>query len=312
VRTGPSRGRDCREGSLALVIIATTTGLTPIMTYAPLGLGEQVLFWFCIAISQSLHISLYYATRTIYFKQWVLTPAIVATAVYVLENSSKYLDGTTRRTIILHANGARVVHVLYSMLFLIFLEPSFPDFWRRVKDEESRESEKDKDPYNFSLGRKVGWTLDLYQSPRGVGWTHEPTKALPPRPNCSRSVFICSRLFGALIYFLVYDFSVTHQFRNPSFDTRVHQPSDGPETYIRCQPLLRRIPDIISWGLTFISGTTLLYTALAVISVGLRLSEPAEWPHIMGSFQECYTIRRFWGLVIALSYQPPILTFYSL
>jgi hypothetical protein len=272
------------------------------MIHVPPGSGERLLFWFFVAFSHPLHIFIHYPTRATYIKQWILAPTIVATAAYMFANSTKYLDGSTSRITNLHSNGGRIAFALYTMFFLIFLEPNFPDFWRRVKDEESRESEKDKDPTNFSFWRKIRWTLDLYHSHRGVGWTHDLTKALPPRPNCSRLVFICSRLFNILICFLIYDLSVTHQSGNPSFDTRVHQPSDGPETYIRRQPFLWRIPDIISFTLTLVSVMTILFDAWAVTFVGLRLSEPAEWPHIMGSFKECHTIRYFWGLVVASSY----------
>jgi len=38
-----------------------------------------------------------------------------------------------------------------------------------------------------------------------------------------------------------------------------------------------------------------IYSAQAIISVGLGILPVQAWPPVFGSFKECYTIRRFWG-----------------
>jgi len=130
---------------------------------------------------------------------------------------------------------------------------------------------------------------------RKVGWNQEPSKALPPPPNCSRAVFIRSRVFIILINFLASDLANNHLHGNVSFDNRIHLDLDGPETYIGRKALLLRAPDLISWAATFVCTVIVQHSILAIVTVGLGLFEPADWPPIFGSFGDAYSIRRFWG-----------------
>jgi hypothetical protein len=108
-------------------------------------------------------------------------------------HSSKYIDEATQQAMMLYINGSRVAYVLFSMFLLIFLEPNFPDVWRRLRDEESLESEKDISP----SGRKLdGLWIYIKVNTEWTGcWTQEPAKVLPQIVHdLSSSVPDCSVL----------------------------------------------------------------------------------------------------------------------
>jgi len=83
--------------------------------------------------------------------------------------------------------------------------------------------------------------------------------------------------------------------QSPAFDSRVHDPSDGPETYLAAVPLLHRVPYILAFALAMVFGFSAVHNAMALVCVGLGGSSPTLWPDIGGRLEDAYTLRRFWG-----------------
>lgn len=83
--------------------------------------------------------------------------------------------------------------------------------------------------------------------------------------------------------------------QTPVFDSRLHDPTDGPETYLAAVPFLRRAPYVISFGLWIATGLGAAHHFLSLVCVGLGYSNPALWPDMLGGWQEAYTIRKLWG-----------------
>ncbi|KAJ7869728.1 hypothetical protein B0H14DRAFT_2345926, partial [Mycena olivaceomarginata] len=141
---------------------------------------------------------------------------------------------------------------------------------------------------NASLWHRTRWAVVLLNSPRGVGWTHEPT-VLPAHSvaGTSRAVFIVQRLWKALQLFIIHDASNLHQRWNPMFT------SDGPGW--RADGWMWRAIVVTGWCLSSYSIISLVATAVNVVNVACGLWRPEEWPPFFGSPADAYTIRRLWG-----------------
>ncbi|KAJ7712524.1 membrane bound O-acyl transferase family-domain-containing protein [Mycena metata] len=126
---------------------------------------------------------------------------------------------------------------------------------------------------NASLLRRLRWALDLFTSPRGVGWAHEPTNVLPPHPppGTGRARFVAHRLLKTLQYWVVLHLCNLHMSTNNMF--RV----DGPDW------------TAVGWGWR----VGALWPG--AVSVACGLSNPEDWPPLFASPLEAWTIRRFWG-----------------
>jgi hypothetical protein len=234
-------------------------------------------------VFELLHIAVCYPTTKTFLRSWVFPPVMLAIAVYLWTQPCP-LPQTVAYTI-----SSNLILHLFSAVNSVYINPGFPDFWRRAKDGPEL-------PTEFGLKKKLLWMLDLSYAVRRVGWVQEPKGVLPPRPRYpSRLSFIRSRLLYAILHFLVADLMSTYQSGNPAFDQRMHPSTDGPEMYLRARPLPWRVLDLVSWMAALVCGLRLVHIFLAILSVGLRLSEPADWPYMFGSFRQTTTVRRFWG-----------------
>lgn len=140
---------------------------------------------------------------------------------------------------------------------------------------------------NAGFKARLKWALQLFTSPRGVGWTHEPTSSLPHHPKLTRVQFLVSKLGWLVVLLLLSDVSSILIRANP-FLSRDTIP-------LVEQPLLWRF-----LGASLIATTSALsliipHILCSMFAVGTGLSKPDMWPHIMGRWSDAYTIRRFWG-----------------
>ncbi|KAJ6453725.1 membrane bound O-acyl transferase family-domain-containing protein [Mycena sanguinolenta] len=141
---------------------------------------------------------------------------------------------------------------------------------------------------NASLWRRTQWAISLLHSPRGVGWAHEPTTALPAHPTrTSRVAFIANRLLKTLLFFLVHDAANLHVRYNTMFR------GDGPGW--RADGWAWRAVVVLSWALSSYSSMMMTANILSIVSVASELSRPEDWPALFGTPHEAYTIRKFWG-----------------
>jgi hypothetical protein len=139
-----------------------------------------------------------------------------------------------------------------------------------------------------SLMARCKWAFQLYTGNRGVGWAHEPTSVLPPRPaNVTRFQFITSRLFWLARCVLIVD-AASVVVRAKGFAARDELPFAE-------QPLPWRCVNTLVFCIVSGLNITISHTCLSILAVGSGLSPPDMWPHIMGRWDDAYTIRRFWG-----------------
>jgi hypothetical protein len=136
---------------------------------------------------------------------------------------------------------------------------------------------------------RLKWALQLFTSPRGVGWTHEPTSSLPPHPKLTRTQFLVSRLGWLVASLLLNDISSILIRANPFFawDT----------IPLVEQPLLWRFLGTFLIAASSALSVIIPHILCGMFAVGTGLSNPDSWPHIMGRWSDAFTIRRFWGYV---------------
>ena len=61
------------------------------------------------------------------------------------------------------------------------------------------------------------WATSLVGNPRGVGWIHEPTLHLPPRPTSTRLKFMLSQFMWMVFYILQLEITNIFVRENPCF-----------------------------------------------------------------------------------------------
>ena len=144
---------------------------------------------------------------------------------------------------------------------------------------------------NAPLCARFKWALNLFLSMRGVGWKHEPAHpAIPPHPSksTSRLSFILTQLKRIAIHFLLYDLAHVIYITNPVLSLKSKLPFGD-------LPLLFRYTGVLGFALHGYSSLVILHACMSVFAVGLKLSEPSEWPNFFGRWGNAYTVRKFWG-----------------
>ena len=100
-----------------------------------------------------------------------------------------------------------------------------------------------------------------------------------------------------MVSFVLSDLGIRVLAQSQAFDSRVHDPSNGPETYLAAVPFLRRAIYIWTHSNSISSGTAILQNGFALVCVGLGGSSPTLWPEVWGWWGDACTVRRFWGYV---------------
>jgi len=250
--------------------------------------------WTKILFLEVLHLVILYPTRQHTYRVAALAARIYLTAQLYL--TSEAADPPT----VGYTVGCMVAFRFVFMGYLLFVEGSFPDHWRRVRDEvhaKTDASGPDIQPSTFPSTKKLWWVVDIAYSVRMVGWIQQPQNGIPPHPPPSRRTFLWRTFLKLVINTTIADFARSALALSPTFDRRVHDPTDGPETYLAAVPLLRRVPYVLSYGIMMGTGTSVLHNVLALVCVGLGHSSPTLWPDIWGRWGDAYTVRRLWGYV---------------
>ena len=136
------------------------------------------------------------------------------------------------------------------------------------------------------LKDRLWWATSLVGNPRGIGWIHEPTTHLPPRPSSIRWKFILSQLMWMIFYTLQFDLTNLFVRENPCFATA------GPS--LTAFGWLWRSTAWL-FVLLLYSWLSLLHSGYSIVSVATGISEPRDWPHLFGSPLDAYTVRNCWG-----------------
>ncbi|KAF9002725.1 hypothetical protein BDQ17DRAFT_1356725 [Cyathus striatus] len=122
-----------------------------------------------------------------------------------------------------------------------------------------------------SLKERFKWGLDLFFSPRGVGWTHEPTSRLrwiPSQLSASKSRFILHQLWRIAIFSFLYEIFKLYSALNPY----LHR--DGPSFYEA------------SWGwrMTILTSRIVTHAILSIVFIVLGVSGPRDWPTMFQTY----------------------------
>ena len=97
-----------------------------------------------------------------------------------------------------------------------------------------------------------------------------------------------------MVSFVLSDLGIRVLAQSQAFDSRVHDPSDCPETSdLIAVPFLRRTIHIWAHSNGISSGITILQNGFALVYVGLGGSSPTSLPEVWGRWGDAYTVRRF-------------------
>ena len=252
--------------------------------------------WKKVLLFEALHIAVFYPTRGRVYRVVVLAAKIYTAAQIYLTAE------VTEPVTVTYLVGTSIATYFTFTAYLLCAEGAFPDHWRRVRDKVRVGDDQgglDNPPSNFPLRKKLWWMLDIAHSPRMVGWVQEPQDHLPPHPPPSRRTFLWKTLLKfAINAFLVSDLVTLVLGQTPAFDSRLHDPADGPETYLAAVPFLRRVPYILAYGVRAATFISIANNLAALVCVGLGRSSPTLWPDMWGRWRDAYTVRRLWGYVL--------------
>ena len=208
--------------------------------------------------------------------------------------------GVTDPLKLTHAVGCSIANLFIFRAYLLFAEGPFPDHWRRVRDEVRAEVDAgglDKLPSNFPPTKKLWWMVEIANGVRMIGWVQEPQGCMPPHPPPSRRTFLWKTFFKLIKNTITADLMTSALALTPAFDNRVHDPTDGPETYLAAVPLLWRVPYIMAWSIGTGALACAIHNITALVCVGLGNSNPTLWPDLFGHWRDAYTLRKLWGYV---------------
>ncbi|KAF9780806.1 hypothetical protein BJ322DRAFT_1081825 [Thelephora terrestris] len=252
-------------------------------------LAEFILF-------EVLHILVFFPTRHNLYRAVILALMIyLAAKIYITTEATEPAG-------VVYAVGHTIALNFGFTAYLMCTEGSFPNHWRRFRDEIGAGADANGSgnlPSNFPFVKKFWWMLDITHSSRMVGWVQEPKDCLPPPPPPSRTTFLWNTLLKLITNFLLLDL-LTYVFaQNPVFDPRVHDPTDSPETYLAAVPLFRRAPYVLAFGLWLALFFKVLHNIAALVFVGLGRSSPTLWPDIWGRWGDAFTLRKLWGCMLS-------------
>ncbi|KAJ7035130.1 membrane bound O-acyl transferase family-domain-containing protein [Mycena alexandri] len=138
------------------------------------------------------------------------------------------------------------------------------------------------------LKARIKWALQLFISPRGVGWEHEPRSAIPSGapPNTPRIKFIIRQSACLVVAFLCFDIMNLHLRWNPAFYARMGMVSAG---------WTWRFVGTAGFGMGAAAALSTVHYTLSIIFVALGVSVPQDWPPLFGDLASATSVRAFWS-----------------
>jgi len=172
--------------------------------------------------------------------------------------------------------------------FAILIPTSTDYILLRNYQPELRKIGQKKHTSEMTFTERLVWSVSLLATSRGIGWAHEPTDHIPPRPTSSRGKFIASQLLWMIFYLTFYDVVFIVIRENLSLGT-------GGASLVAFGWWYRTT----SWLYILRMYCTLsgLYVAVSILSVATGLYKPRDCPHMFGSPLDAYTLRNCWGYV---------------
>jgi hypothetical protein len=166
----------------------------------------------------------------------------------------------------------------------------------RLPEDDGTDSSKIEDA---STWQRIKWAADLFTSPRGVNWAHEPRFAIPPHldPSAARLTFILWQLLKVVVIFVIYDLTSFYVRSVPAFGL-------GIDSGIATLAFPQRIAAVLVWGALGYCGMALQHYLLGILCVAVHLTGPEEWPAFFGGVGDAWSVRSFWGF---MNFHSPLL-----
>lgn len=232
-------------------------------------------------------------------RQSLWRPAAVPFVVLMAYQACKSLDffGDNQLFNPMQA-GFIMAFTIHYIVLLAILRIDDKDIRREIaRDTKQEESD-------ISWRQRFTWTLYLLTSLRGIDTSYE-IKGLehPKGPSTqSRILFITKNLLIVIAQYLVLDFftsqptpeDVKERFFAEGREFLIFRPKHLPPP-TREEVLVHAFIALMCWGPMGRWFIDVQYRITAMISVGLGISKPDQWPAMFGSIFETYTLRRFWG-----------------
>jgi hypothetical protein len=147
-----------------------------------------------------------------------------------------------------------------------------------------------KEPaFHLSLFKRIRWAAPLLINPRCIGWSHEPTYALPPRPppSVTRWKFVFQG-FGKLARDVVlFEVLTTYVMKTDYFS--IHGRS------MAADGLFWRMVNVLVYGNCTMMSMDIAHRVLGILGVLFGLMQPQDWVPLFGSLRDAYSLQRFWG-----------------
>lgn len=147
---------------------------------------------------------------------------------------------------------------------------------------------------------RSGYTIDLLANPRGIGKPWQ-VKGVPPFSSAdpqyvpSRTMFLAQRFVSMICCILIVDLCTQAVPPNQNLYTLETIPVLGRKDRLPTDAIVFRLTSTVCFWLRSAFGLMMMTNAASIVAVGSRLSNLQEWPPLMGSPTELYTIRKFWG-----------------
>jgi len=190
------------------------------------------------------------------------------------------------------APGNTTIDYVAIGFFLHFILTASDYILLRNHQPELRKIGQKKDTSEMTFKERLMWAASLLATPRGIGWAHEPTDQIPPRPTASRGKFIVSQFLWIIFYFILRDVALIPVRDNPCF-------KKGGPSFAAFGWWQRTV--VWSHVLTLYSSISGVEMIGSIIFVAAGLYEPRDCPHMFGSPLRAYTLRKCWGYVLTIS-----------
>lgn len=225
-------------------------------------------------------------------------PFIACTLVFLLLLSGLVMKPSPFRWLIWPVIASLVLYQLYSnpnddpridavLLLYTFVASDF--IILTDVQHELRRAGQPEPISSASFLTRLHWALRLLCSPRGVRWSHEPKRVLPPRPRLTRGRFIISQLFWLAFYITLID-AGNVVIKSTSIFAKGSIPTAS-------RPWRWQMFGVILFTVVAASAVSVIHIILSIVGVGSGISEPEGWPHIFGKWTDVYAVRNFWRCV---------------
>ncbi|KAL6241814.1 hypothetical protein RBB50_011347 [Rhinocladiella similis] len=194
--------------------------------------------------------------------------------------------------------GFMMAFAIYYIVLLTIVRLDDRDVRREIA-QHTRQTESD-----ISWRQRFVWTLYLLTSLRAVDTSYE-IKGLDRSKDPSlqsRVRFLAKNLMIVIGQYLVLDFftsnptpeDVKERLFAPGREYLIFRPKHLPPPTSE-EVVVHLMIAFMCWGPIGRWFIDVQYRTAAIVSVGLGISRPDQWPAMFGSIFETYTLRRFWG-----------------